>query len=356
MRRRTTAAVAATTLLSAGAVVAAVAAGRWAYDAARVRRPPGFAGARLSVHSTAAGQVTLTRSLHSLRRGTYGLAGKSCHAVVGPPLEVRAGPDSVVRRLERVDHGELTPGAPVTLTPQLHLGTPESALGITHTDVSIPAPDGPLPAWFIPGSRDTWVIALHGFGATREHPLNIVPFLHDQHLPVLIPAHRGAWRDADAALGYALGYGARCVVLYGWSTGAAMALRAAAHSEARDRVAGLVLDSPVLDPAATLRALAARRGVPGPLLPLVTGGRPQKAAEPPPAPPPPGESGAPVPVLVLHGPGDTVAPWDASRDLAARHPESVTLHVIADAEHAAMWNADPPAYEERLRRFLTPLM
>jgi hypothetical protein len=29
---------------------------------------------------------------------------------------------------------------------------------------------------------------------------------------------------------------------------------------------------------------------------------------------------------------------------------------VPDAPHAAMWNADPTEYEERLRRFLTPLM
>ena len=47
-----------------------------------------------------------------------------------------------------------------------------------------------------------------------------------------------------------------------------MALRAAAHSALRDRISGLVLDSPVLDWQATLRALAAARGVPRALLPL----------------------------------------------------------------------------------------
>ena len=34
----------------------------------------------------------------------------------------------------------------------------------------------------------------------------------------------------------------------------------------------------------------------------------------------------------------------------------VALRTVADAPHGAMWNADPEAYEEALRRFLTPLM
>ena len=47
-----------------------------------------------------------------------------------------------------------------------------------------------------------------------------------------------------------------------------MALRAAANSALRDRISGLVLDSPVLDWEATLRALAAARRTPSALLPL----------------------------------------------------------------------------------------
>ena len=73
------------------------------------------------------------------------------------------------------------------------------------------------------------------------------------------------------------------------------------------------------------------------------------SAPPDPAPPT-------VPALVFHGPQDTLAPWDRSRQLAARHPELVVLHTVRGAQHGAMWNADPAGYEETLRRFLTPLM
>lgn len=63
-----------------------------------------------------------------------------------------------------------------------------------------------------------------------------------------------------------------------------------------------------------------------------------------------------VPTLLVHGPDDRVAPWEYSRRLARRRPGLVTLHTVPDASHAAMWNADPEEYEERLRRFLTPLL
>ena len=53
-----------------------------------------------------------------------------------------------------------------------------------------------------------------------------------------------------------------------------------------------------------------------------------------------------MPALVVHGPDDTFAPWAASRALADRRPDMVTLHTVPGARHAAMWNADPARYEE----------
>ncbi|MFI5758391.1 alpha/beta hydrolase [Streptomyces sp. NPDC051569] len=380
MRPATATAAAVSTLIGVGA--AAVAAGRYASDAALKASPgrPLPGDPRLTVHATAAGQVTLTRSLASLRPGTYGLEGRGVHAVVGPVQAGVARPaDTVVRRLERVSYGRLTPGTRVHLTPQVYSGTPAVALGLDHKDVEIPGELGPLPAWFVPGHRDTWVITVHGLGTTREHPMNLMGFLAGRQFPVLDLAYRGdagaprspdglghlgdsEWRDLDAAIRYAVRYGAERVILYGWSTGASMALHAAAESALAARVSGLVLDSPVLEWEATLRALATARRVPAPLLPLAVraaqgraaqsrnglrGGRPGAGAG----------HGAPlIPTLIFHGPDDTLASWEPARALAARRPDLIGLHTVRGAPHAAMWNVDPAGYEEALRRFLTPLM
>ncbi|MGW7420611.1 alpha/beta hydrolase family protein [Streptomyces sp. NPDC054813] len=362
-------------VLAAGA--ASVAAGRFASDAA-LKAPPGRplpTEPRLTVHGSTVGRITLTRDLASLRPGTYGLAGDGSHAVVGAVLDSAANtPDTVVRRLERVTHGTLETGDKVWLTPNVHIGNPGAALGLDHADIDLPGELGALPAWFVPGYRDTWVIAVHGLGTTRELAMNVMQFLHGRRLPVLALAYRGdlgaprppdglnhlgesEWRDLDAAIRYAVRYGARRVVLYGWSTGATMALRAVAHSALRERVSGLVLDSPVLSWEATLRALAQARHIPEPLLPLAVRaaqGRAGLHAD---------HSGDPVdpdqltvPTLIVHGPDDTVAPWVYSRRFAAQRPDRIALHTVPDAPHGAMWNADPERYEERLRRFLTPLM
>ncbi|WP_330176446.1 alpha/beta hydrolase [Streptomyces sp. NBC_01498] len=375
MRPARATAAAVTTVIGVG--TAAVAAGRYASDAA-LKAPPGRplpGDPRLTVHGTAAGHITLTRCLASLRPGVYGLESDSVHAVVGPVIDdVPHSADTVVRRLERVSHGALAPGSRVRLTPRLHHGDPASALGIEYDRVEIPGELGTLPGWFVPGSRETWVITAHGIGSTPEHPMNLMEFLIEQQLPILNLAYRGdpgaphsrdglghfgdsEWRDLDAAIRFAVRGGAENVVLYGWSVGATMALHTAARSGQRDRVRGLVLDSPVLDWEATVRALATARRTPGALLPLAVraargrtglrGGRLPVVADP---------ERLHVPTLILHGPDDAVAPWYPSRELAARRPELVTLHTVSDAPHAAMWNADPTSYEEALRRFLTPLM
>ncbi len=375
MRPVTATAAAVTTLLGVGA--AAVAAGRYASDTVLKAQPgrPLPGDPRLTVHATAPGRLTLTRSLASLRPGTYGLLGPGVHAVVGPVLDdIAHTADTVVRRLEYVSHGDLAPRVRLRLTPQLHSGDPGSALGLEHGDVDVPGELGALPAWFLPGARDTWVITVHGLGTTPEHPMNLMRFLNAQHFPVLNLGYRGdlgaprspdglghlgdsEWRDLDAAIRYAVRYGAERVVLHGWSTGASMALHAAAASPLRDRISGLVLDSPVLDWETTLRNLAAAHSVPRLLLPLAVraaegstglrGDRLLEAADP---------DALRVPTLIFHGPDDTLAPWRPARELAARRPELITLHTVRFAPHAAMWNADPAGYEEILRRFLIPLM
>lgn len=356
-----------------GAGAAAVAAGRYASRFALRPRLDGTPdGHALTVHAVGTDRVTLTRTLATARSGVHGLAGDGVHATVGPVLATT--PDTVTRELLRVSRGDLRAGRRLRMTPQVHVGNPFDALGLEYAEDPVEGELGYLPAWFVPGERRTWVIAVHGLGATREQPLAVLPLLHRLGFPVLDVSHRndpGAppspdriahlgdteWRDVDAALRHAVHFGADRVVLYGWSTGAAMTLRTADHSPFRARISGLVLDSPVLDWQTVVKAVARDNGVPGPFLPLATraaAGRTGLHADRL------GGSADPdrlrVPAFIAHGPADTVAPWRASREYAARRPELVTLLTVPDAEHQGMWNADPERYEEALRRFLTPLM
>ncbi|MYX36201.1 MULTISPECIES: alpha/beta fold hydrolase [unclassified Streptomyces] len=370
MRLTTAAALAATTAFGAGA--AAVAAGRHVSELALRPSASGVDPDPLTVHAVTGQDITLTRTLGTVRRGVHGLIAAGVHVTVGEVLST--APDSVTRRLVRINRGGVAPGDTLRLTPQVHTGTPGSALGLEYRDAEIPAELGLLPAWFVPGARDTWVVLAHGLGTSRELGMNLMAFLAKLRLPVLAFSYRndaGAppswdgighlgdseWRDLDAAMRYAVRHGARRLVLHGWSTGATMALRATSHSPLRALVSGMVLDSPVLDWQDTVRAAAAARGAPRALLPLgvrATEGRTGLHAERI------AEAAHPerldVPALVFHGPDDTLAPWGPSRQLARQRPDLVTLHAVSGASHAAMWNANPSTYEEALRRFLTPLL
>ncbi|MDH6113456.1 dienelactone hydrolase [Kitasatospora sp. MAP12-15] len=327
---------------------------------------------RLRVQAFGPSEVTLTRTSASERRGRYALEWPGGHAVVGDVL--RTGPQSVTRRLELSAGTPPDVGTQVDLTPRVLRGDPASACGLDYMDVLVDGELGGLPGWYVPALRGTWVIAVHAPDADRRQALPVLPVLRRMGLPALVVSCRGdqgapvspdglahfgetEWHDVEAAIRFAKEAGAGRIVLYGWSLGAATVLQTAAHSQYRDELVGLVLDSPVLDLAAAVRGRAARAGVPAGAATLGAW-----AAE--------GRTGVdlagyarladgaelPGPTLLLHSPQDSVAPWGAAARLAHRRSDLVSLHAVPGAEHAALWNADPAGYEEALRRFLTPIL
>ena len=165
-------------------------------------------------------------------------------------------------------------------TGSVYEGDPKSVHGLPFMSVFVPGALGHYPAWVLPGS-DTWVIGVHGRGASRVEALRVLPTLAATGVTTMVisyrndlgaPAspdgyyHLGAteWEDLKAAVDYATSAGAKRVVLYGWSMGGAIALNALRHG-AVPGVAGLILDCPVVDWTATLRMQAAQRRLPAPL-------------------------------------------------------------------------------------------
>ena len=378
MRLRTAAAAAATTVLGAGA--AAVAAGRYASDAAlTVARPA--AARRPAAHRARrrpTERITLTRTLASLRPGTYGLDRPRL-----PRRRRRRSADGVPHP---ADCRRTPPGAGHARHPRRRApgcGSPRRCTSATRATPSAsttptstsPANSAPLPAWFLPGERDTWVITVHGLGTTREHPMVVMPFLHraaaarsSTSPTAATPArprppdgisHLGdtEWRDLDAAIRYAVRYGAQNVVLlrlvHRRHHGAARRrpLRAARTGSAASSwtprcSTGRPPSARCRRPARPARPAAAGRTRRGGRTGLPVD-RPADAADP---------GRLHVPTLILHGPDDIIAPWDGLP--RTRRPPRRPGHPppVPHAPHAAMWNADPPSYEEALRRFLTPLM
>ncbi|MDZ7728038.1 MAG: hypothetical protein U5Q44_07505 [Dehalococcoidia bacterium] len=197
-----------------------------------------------------------------LAPGTWGLDGERGYGQLGAIVEESPG---TLTRAFRSLSGVLSPGDMVRVDNFAWRGSPEAALGLPCQDITYPTELGPAPAWFVPGSNDTWVLFLHGKGASPEESLRILPVVHQLGCPALLlrlpqrwrrsptgPTGRYGyglteWRDLVAAIDYASLHGARQVVLYGFSMGAGIALSALQNAAERLPVAALVADSPMID-------------------------------------------------------------------------------------------------------------
>ncbi|MFD5828218.1 alpha/beta hydrolase family protein [Lentzea sp. NPDC060358] len=315
--------------------------------------------------------VVLAESKLTTLRGTFGIVWPGGAAKVGDVASNENG--RVTRPL--LDGTAPPEGTKVRIETNVYDGTPKSALGLVYSDVAVPTELGDMPAWLVPAAnQDTWVITVHGRGASREEALRVVPQLNRAGLPVLLITYRndaGApkspdglyhlgdteWHDVEAAIKYAQARGAKKVVLYGWSMGGAIVGQTLARSSLAPAVSGVVLDSPVTNWTQTLNLQAQNRGVPTWLTPVaevVSGWRADLdfdrfdlVANPPAVKPP---------TLVLHGTADGTVPARSSRDLAAaagRLGWPLQYVEIPGADHTSGWNVATDTYRTALGDFLT---
>ncbi|MGI5126627.1 alpha/beta hydrolase family protein [Pseudonocardia sp. CA-107938] len=356
----------------ATSAVAAAAAGiSWRYSVllTDARRRPMLLDEVLAADEHA---VTLRASRLSVQPGTWGLRFPDGLAMVGPVLRVTDG--TVVRPLLR---GPVPPPGPAGLDPGPFDPDP-GARGLAFTDVVVDAPAGPCPAWLVPGEGTAaadWVLFVHGRHGQRREALRVLPAVHALGCTALAVTYRndveeGApastdglghlgdteWLDVEAAIRFALDRGARRVVLYGWSMGAAITAALVDRSALARHVVAMVWDAPVIDWRATLRRQARNRWLPASLIRLVTAltrrrvgidfDRFDLLARPPAMRPP---------TLLVHSAMDTAVPPGPSRALAAAAPAlgwDLRYLEVADVEHTASWNADPQAYEQAVTAFL----
>jgi hypothetical protein len=247
-------------------------------------------------------------------------------------------------------------------------GDPRSALGLEFQDVRVHNQLGAFPAWYVPAAdpRTTWFVFVHGHNGYPKESLRYLRALHAAGMPVLVPTYRndvGApaspdgvshlgdteWEDVAAATHWALDHGARDVVLAGWSMGGTIVLQVADRADVKDRIRGVVLDSPVLTWGEVLPSQAAMSGIPPSrarlamvLLRLRYGidfsrfDWPARSQD------------LKVPVLIFHSDQDGFISDAPDKELAAARPDLVTLELLTGAGHTQGWNLDPSGYERRL--------
>ncbi|MGF1668318.1 MAG: alpha/beta hydrolase [Acidimicrobiia bacterium] len=251
-----------------------------------------------------------------------------------------------------------------------------SALDFPLDEVFIDAPIGSLPAWYVEGSSDTWVIGVHGLGAGRRDMLRMVQALgppSDYHL--LIPSYRNdigtpttddqlalfgqtEWEDLTAAVDFARAQGAEHIVLHGQSMGGAIVLSYLLEAGDAAGIIGVVLDAPAADFA---RIIDLRSGEALPVggaagdailsfgryvttlrtgLDFAAVDYVERA------------DGLDVPILLLHGTEDTIVPFEVGEALAEARPDLVELVPIEDAGHVRAWNEDATAYTVIVTEFI----
>lgn len=323
--------------------------------------------------------VVLDRTRGAERPGVWGLDAQDGY---GQAREVVASDDETVTRRLVLLSGELQAGEHVRIDTHAYPRDPADAFVFpTETveldggasrltaDVVVPetAPDHERSEWVTAGPRDTWAIVAPDHGAGRSQAYRLVPSLRDLGVPAVVVGHPPEADSAPGGLGptrrravraaaeLAVDRGARQLVLVGFGMGGA-GVAASLHENA-DRVAGAVLDSPVLDADGLFAAAASEARVPRWVTPVTrwlvgvrTGIRwsaldhVARADE------------LDTPILLFHGAEDRAVRVAASDAFAEARPDLVTYVRVEGAGHGEAWNVDPAAYTARLRGFLSAIL
>lgn len=109
------------------------------------------------------------------------------------------------------------------------------AHGIQFEDVRLPGELAPIPAWYVPGERDTCLIFVHGKSSWRGEALRLMPVGRSLGLPMLAITYRGCEDvPADSAETWAVGL----------ATGSVRVAAAVALNVLRERFPTLAKDVP----------------------------------------------------------------------------------------------------------------
>ncbi|WP_395640896.1 alpha/beta hydrolase family protein [Pseudolysinimonas sp.] len=330
-----------------------------------------------------AGLIVLDATADSRLRGEYSLwfTRETGHARIGEIVATTA--TTVTRRILGVDQGDLAAAKRGRLTGWFYL-TPAD-LGVPYDDIAIATPLGDAPAWLIPptgGPGTRWAIHVHGRAVRRPETLRAVPIFRAAGFTSLVVSYRNdgeaprsgdfryalgdrEWLDVDAAMRYAVSHGATEIVLVGWSMGGATVLQALTRSVHADAVAGVILESPVVDWIAALDFQVRIRRLPVFVRSFVIllfqkrwGGFFTGLAEPLDIDRLDFVSRAREldrPVLILHSDDDGFVPSTASRALAVARPDLVAYEAFDTARHTKLWNYDRERWEGAIGNWLANL-
>jgi hypothetical protein len=295
-----------------------------------------------------------------------------------------------------LDQGAKVDGTQVTRTYRLLEGTAPragdlgkmdwpafpnaKALGLTQREVTYQSPFGTMPALIVdpvataPKST-TWAVIIHGRNGSNREGLRITPRFAERGMTTMlinyrddrkepgIPAEDGLgnfgsteWPDAQAAVAYALGAGAKHVVLVGYSMGGAITAAYLENGDNTAAVTGTVLVSPAVSFHDMTLFGAELKGIPtAPLAPVIwlaerfvelrtkidysTSEFKDNAAT------------WPVPALVTAASKDDLVPPAAIEEFAKALPKG-TYKYFEGAGHTGEWNKDSTTFDTLVNTWL----
>jgi len=319
------------------------------------------------VIEVAEGRVTLERTEESEKPGVWGLEWEGGYAQVSTLLRLER---STVVREYRPFSGTLEAGLQVSVDRWAYPGDPETAFGMPFANVDVLSALGDFPAWYVPGSRNTWAIFVHGMNASRREALRMLPGVVDLGFPSLVITYRNdpgvppspdgmlhlgetEWQDVESAATYAVAHGAEHLVMVGFSMGGSIVTQFLQRSPYAGRVEGAILDAPALDWGSTVTLLGEGRGLPAILtftakaifsIRFEEDWRNLDEVDAP--------DWLDAPILLFHGVADDTVPIETSDRFADSQRDLVTYVRVPGAGHVEAWNLDLAAYDAAVQAFL----
>jgi uncharacterized protein len=349
-------------------ILSFVCIGGWIASEKLLRVTEKWYAVTLNVIGVTEDTITLPRKVETAYDGTYGISWLNDYAILG---EIVASDNQTVTRRIIKTTQSLSAGMSVDWNIFVYSGDPENTLGLAYENLRIPSQLGLLPVYFVPGQRTTWVLLVHGFHATGEEGLRVLPTLAAMGFPVMLMYYRndsGAplspdhfyhlgdteWQDVESGARYALEHGAQDVVLYGWSMGGCIVEAFMRRSSNAEQVRAVVLDSPILDWHQAMDTQMHKLHFPHWFTYVAEWFVARRAKidfaalnylSPP--------RNITTPTLLFHGTEDGMVPIGSSDTFAQTHPDLVTYQRVNGADHTQAWNLDQQAYESALKTFLT---
>ncbi|HJQ96145.1 MAG TPA: alpha/beta fold hydrolase [Acidimicrobiia bacterium] len=314
-----------------------------------------------------------------MENGVVGLDWGTGYGQLGP-ASTASDDGSVLRNIQRLAGEAPRAGDVAFLDGNAFPGDPSQAFGIAFTEVEYPTSLGPMNAWRILAVGETWIIHVHGLGASKREALRLIKPLAAAGFPQLVIDYRNdegvpadpsgyyrfgvtEWEDIAAAVDFAEAGGADGVVLVGYSTGAAHVL-SYLQNVPDNPVVAVILDSPNVDFEQSVDLGASQRRLPLISLPVpaslvwtakrmasIRFGLDWAAADYLPE-----AHLLSVPMLVIHGTDDQTVPFRVSEDLVAARPDLVRLFIVPGAGHVRGWNVGPQPYERAVSDFLSDVL